>query len=117
MNSRKFRLFAKTGNFDACRTNTAGVEVKGRFFFGHAGEFRHITVNPDGSILIGSKAFADDVIAFMAGAIKSNPNISDNIKAHLVAFVDAMDERAVGRHAYDHNVEEAALVWVNGPTL
>ena len=111
LNSRKFRLLAKKGRLSECRTGVEGAEVKGRFFHGKAGAFRHITVNEDGSTTIGKKAFVDDAVAFLSGAIATNPTIDDEIKKHLVDFVNAMDARAVKRHGYNGSLEEKEVEW------
>lgn len=90
----------------------ADVARPGNFAKLAAGQYaKHITVKEDGTIVIGPDAYADDVVAFVAGAIASNPTIGNPIKQHLADFVDAMDERAVARHGYSHSPEEAAFVW------
>jgi len=73
---------------------------------------KHIEIKDDGTIVIGPGAYADDVVAFVSGAIASNPTIAKEIKQHLVEFVDAMDARAVARHGYSASPEEAAFEWM-----
>lgn len=70
-----------------------------------------VVVNPDGSILLKPKVYADDAVSFIAGCIKTNPTIDDEIKQHLLRFVDAMDARAVKRHGYSNAPDEAAFEW------
>ena len=67
----------------------------------------------DGTVVIDKRAYVDDVVAFLAGAIKSNPTIAPEIKAHLTRFVDAMDARAVARHGYSESPREAAFEWTS----
>jgi len=71
-----------------------------------AGQYgKRISVAEDGAITIDKKAYADDIVAFVSGAIDAD------IKVHLTRFVNAMDARAVARHGYSHSPEEAAFVW------
>jgi hypothetical protein len=110
--SRYWRREARNGNLIATTpSDDIVVPVKGRFFQGLPGTYKHVTVAPDGTITILPKAFADDVVAFVAGAIASNPNIDDATKAKLREFVDLMDARAVARHGYSANPDEAAVKW------
>jgi hypothetical protein len=88
------------------------TQVNGRFYQGPAGRFRNITVQPDGTIVISPKAYADDVVAFVSAAISTNPNISQTLKDFLIDFIDDMDMRAVKRHGYSHNLDEASVNWV-----
>jgi hypothetical protein len=76
-----------------------------------AGTYGKIRVDDDGTIVVSHKAYADDVVAFVAGAIESNPTIADEIKNRLRAFVDDMDARAVARHGYSQSADEAAFTW------
>lgn len=92
-------------------TTTDADVKKSRFYQGKAGTFKHITVQDDGTIVIDPKAYADDVVAFVSAAIATNPTIGDEIKQTLVRFVDLMDARAVDRHGYLANHEEALLKW------
>lgn len=71
-----------------------------------------ITVEQDGAVHISPKAYADDVVAFVLGAIRSNPTIDDSIKQHLADFVNAMDARADKRHGYSNSPDEKAFVWI-----
>jgi hypothetical protein len=70
-----------------------------------------ITVNADGSVLISPKAYADDVVAFVLGAIANNPTIAAPIKQTLADFVNKMDARAVSRHGYSDSADEKAYAW------
>lgn len=70
-----------------------------------------VTVNADYSLTVSKRAFADDVVAFVLGSISSNPTISDDIKAHLARFLDAMDARALARHGYSKSEKEQAHTW------
>lgn len=110
---RKFRRNAAHFKKLHCtaRPDGTGELVKGRIFQGPSGQYKHITANPDGSITVGAKAFVDDAIAFFSAAISSNPTIDDGIKQHLIAFVDAMDARAVAKHGYSGSAEDAAINW------
>ncbi|HKB53338.1 MAG TPA: hypothetical protein VKD22_05005 [Ramlibacter sp.] len=107
--SRYWRREARNGRLIA--DGELGPEVKGRFYQGPAGTYRHVVAHPDGSLTIGPKAFADDVVAFVSASISTNPTIDDAIKVHLKAFVNEMDARAVRRHGYSHNPDEAAVDW------
>lgn len=107
--SRYWRLSARNGQLIGGPIWKAGV--KGRFCQALAGTYRHIEVKPDGTIVISPKAYADDVVAFVSASIASNPTIADSIKAHLTAFLDDMDARAVARHGYADDPNEAAVVW------
>ena len=70
-----------------------------------------ITVNEDGTVLVGHKVFADELLAFTLGCMKTNPGISDEIKAKLGEVIDMMDARAYAKHQYNHSPEEAAFNW------
>lgn len=107
--SRYWRMSARNGTL--LGTAMPDTMVKGRFYHGPVGGYRHIQVAADGTIVIGPKAFADDVVAFVSASIASNPAIDDAIKAHLTRFLDDMDARAVARHGYDHDANEAAVPW------
>lgn len=71
----------------------------------------HIQVDKDGGVLIFPKAYADDVVAFVAGCLHHHAGITPNIQYCLVDFVNKMDERAMVVHGYDASPEEAAYVW------
>jgi hypothetical protein len=111
MSSRQFRHEAKNGRLVPIAVN--GETVEGRIFRGEVGVYKYIEVKADGPIVIGKEAFVDDVIAFLSACISTNPNITQSVKNYLIDFVDAMDARAVARHGYSADAEEAALVWVN----
>lgn len=70
-----------------------------------------ITVNEDGSVHVSHKVFADELLAFTLGCIRSNPTIPDEIKAKLGEVIDLMDARAVKKHGYSYSPEEAAHEW------
>lgn len=74
------------------------------------GETR-VRVQEDGSIWISRNAYADDVVAFVLGCIRSNPTIADGIKLALADFVDLMDARAVKRHGYSNSQAEKDFSW------
>lgn len=71
----------------------------------------HITVHEDGSFTVSNKAYVDDVVAFLSGAINSNPTISEKIKDLLRDFLNRMDERALSRHGYSGS-DEKNYSWV-----
>lgn len=77
------------------------------------GLYENFTVSPEGVISISSKAYPDDVVAFVLGCISSNPTISDDLKLHLAKFLDGMDKRAVDRHGYSNSEVEKNFTWVN----
>lgn len=72
-----------------------------------------IIVNDDGSVTVSHKVFADELLAFTLGCMKSNPGISNEIKSKLGEVIDMMDARAVAKHNYSHSPEEAAHTWVS----
>ena len=65
-----------------------------------------ITVHDNGSFTVSEKAYVDDVVSFLSGAINSNPTISDDIKNLLKEFLNKMDERALLRHGYSGSDEK-----------
>lgn len=71
----------------------------------------HIMVHSDGSFTVSEKAYVDDVVAFLSGAINSNPTISEDIKGLLREFLNKMDERALSRHGYSGS-DEKDYSWV-----
>ena len=71
-----------------------------------------VAVDQNGAVHISPKAYADDMVAFVLCAIRSNPTIDDSIKQHLADFVNAMDSRADKRHGYSDSPEEKSLVWI-----
>lgn len=104
--SRQFR------NHIASSPPPINIERPGNTAKFEAGQFgKNIVVADDGTITISKKAYADDIVAFVLGAIRSNPTIDDTIKANLARFVDEMDKRAVDRHGYSHSKEEADFEW------
>lgn len=105
--SRYFRREAIKGKL--IMTSEPGQRISGRIYRGCTGTFRHITVCDDGSIVIEPKAFVDDIVAFLSGAIETNPTIDPVIKSQLRHFVHLMDARAVQKHGYSHSPNEAAL--------
>ena len=68
-------------------------------------------VRSDGSVVFAKEAYPDDVVAFVLCSLRSNPNVSDELKQHLADFVNGMDARAVARHGYAGDERERALVW------
>jgi len=76
------------------------------------GTYGPITVNEDGTILIGADAYADDVLAFVLGAIVGNPGIDITIKHTLARVVDQFDQRAVDIHGYSDSPTERDFEWV-----
>lgn len=105
MSSRQFRNnFAIYGApFDATNpSNFAKIAP---------GTYGPVTVCSDGSIAIASGAYADDVLAFVAGCIASNPTISSGIKEDLGDVIDDFDARAVDRHGYSFDEEEKNFPW------
>lgn len=107
--SRYWRLRARNGQLLGDPVLKAGIQ--GRFCQSLAGTYRHIEVKPDGTIVISPKAYADDVVAFVSASIATNPTIDSSIKAHLTRFLDDLDARAVARHGYAADPNEAAVVW------
>jgi len=70
-----------------------------------------VTVQSHGGVWFSKEAFVDDVVAFCAGALRSNPTVSPELKQHLADFVNGMDARAVARHGYSNSEAERAFVW------
>jgi len=75
------------------------------------GTYGPVTLNADGSILIDASAYADDVLAFVLGAIVGNPSIGITIKHKLATVLDEFDERAVSIHGYSESPEERDFKW------
>ena len=107
--SRSFR-----NNFST-QGATHNAESKSRFAQVPAGTYDKgkIVVQENGSVLISEKVFADEVLAFVLGCMKTNPTINNSIKAKLGEVIDAMDARAVAKHGYSHSKEEAAHAWTS----
>lgn len=70
------------------------------------------TIHADGKTTFSEKAFVDDMAAVNCLLASRNPTIDREIIDDLVDFVDKMDARAVKRHAYDRNAEEASFNYV-----
>jgi hypothetical protein len=67
-----------------------------------------ITLDDDRRIIISHKAYFDDVLAFVLGCVKTNPNIPLEIKRLLGKCIDLADERhfAPHGHHYSHSGDE-----------
>ncbi len=70
-------------------------------------------VEEDGTFTVGPGAYVDDVVAFLLGAVKTNPTISGEIKGTLRDFLNRMDRRAVERHGYSASPKEKDYTWVD----
>lgn len=61
-------------------------------------------------IKISPKAYPDDIAAFFLRLYARQ--MSDQAKAAALSFLDACDARAVSRHGYSSNPDEASFVWI-----
>lgn len=76
-----------------------------------AGTYGKVTVHEDGSWTVGARAYADDVDAFLAGVMRGNPTVSDELKAVRHCLLNMADARAVKRHGYSGSKAEADHQW------
>ncbi len=70
-----------------------------------------IELKEDGTIVISPKAYADDVVAFVAGGMSTNPTLDQSIVTHLHHFLNEMDLRSFARHGYSFSPEQADAGW------
>lgn len=78
------------------------------------GKKQYIVKQPNGSVTFSKGMYADDIVAFLLSTLKDhlkNGETEVEARSCLAAFIDLMDERALKRHGYSGNQEEAALKW------